>query len=265
MLRAVWAAAPPGDLHLWYQSRGGLAEGNAICWSPGDDPAKLPGCDAVIALWGQTGADAGAFDDNINLARHARAVALACGATRLLHLSSAAVYGPAQNARETTPLAPINPYGQSKRAMEEVVAGFRDAGLHHCCLRLANVVGADSLAAGLLGNAPVTLDRFADGAGPRRSYIGAGDLAAVFTALARSPAEHLPAVLNVAAHEPIAMQDLIAAAGKRITWRDAPDTAVQEVTLDTSALKRLLPDLTPETDPPALVAHLRQQGASTKP
>lgn len=265
MLRAVWAAAPPDDLDLWYQSRGDLTEGNAICWSPGDDPAKLPKCRTVVALWGQTGADTRALNDNITLAHHARTVALACGATRLLHLSSAAVYGPTQNARETTPLAPINPYGQSKCAMEEVVAGFQDAELHHCCLRLANVVGADSLAAGLLGNAPVTLDRFADGAGPHRSYIGALDLAAVLTALARSPAETLPAVLNLAAHEPIAMQDLIAAVGKRITWREAPETAVQEVTLDTTALQRLLPDLTPETDPTTLIAHLRQQGASTKP
>ena len=265
MLRRVWAASPPPGMEIWYQTRGNLPCERTIRWSPGDDPDLLPDCATVIALWGSTSGDAAALEANVTLARDSRDVALTCGAARLFHLSSAAVYGPAQNATEATPPAPINPYGHSKLAMEQAVAGFDDAGLHHCCLRLANVVGADSLAAGLAGQSPVTLDRFADGNGPRRSYIGATDLANVLIALARYPAKDLPRILNVAAHEPIAMQDLIAAAGNAILWRDAPAAAVQEVTMNTGALGRLLPDVTLETDPSALVTELRQQGASTKP
>lgn len=257
MLRRIWTSAPPDGLEIFYQSRDPLDGDTASRWLPGDDPAGLPKCDTVIALWGQTGGDAAALDLNVTLARESRHVATACGASRLLHLSSAAVYGPAQNATEATPASPINSYGQSKLAMEVLVADFKDAGLHHCCLRLANVVGADSLAAALRDTAPVTLDRFADGRGPLRSYIGAGDLANVLAALARQSADRLPGILNVAAHAPIAMQDLIEASGNNILWRDAPAQAVQEVTLDTSALKRLLPHVTPETDPVALVKHLR--------
>lgn len=265
MLRQIWAISPPEGIELWYQSRGKLDEPHSCTWSPGDDPASLPRCETVVALWGQTAGDAEALSANASLAVESRRVAKACDAGRLLHLSSAAVYGPARNAPETTPPNPINAYGQSKLAMEKQVAGFADADLRHCCLRLANVVGADSLAAALRATAPVTLDRFDDGRGPLRSYIGAGDLANLLTALARLPADALPRVLNVAAHRAIAMQGLIVACGNPIHWREAPATAVQEVTLDTGALKRLLPALDIENDAVALVNALRQQEAATKP
>jgi hypothetical protein len=39
------------------------------------------------------------------------------------------------------------------------------------------------------------------------------------------------------------MQALAEAAGKRIIWQDAPATALQKVTLNTSRLERLLPEV----------------------
>lgn len=237
-----------------------LSGENTVRWAPGDDPAVLPACDTVIALWGQTSGEAPALDVNVTLAGQSRDVARACGASRVLHLSSAAVYGPASAASEVTPPAPVNAYGQSKLAMETAVAGFDDLGLRHVCLRLANVVGADSLAPVLTGSATARLDRFSDGNGPLRSYIGAADLADVLAALSRLPAAQLPALLNVAAHRPVAMQDLITASGKDITWRNASPDAVQEVTMDCSLLRRLLPHVTPQSDPVALVKMLHAQG-----
>ena len=259
LLRPIWAARPPAGIDLHFQSRGTLSGTNTHQWTPGQDPRALPGCDTVVALWGRTAGDAAALAHNAQLADHGRAVARACCAARLLHLSSAAIYGPADAATETTAPAPVTPYGQAKLAMETHIAGFRDPGLRHCCLRLANVVGADSLAPALGGSGPVTLDRFAGGHGPVRSYIGADDLAAVLVALARLAPENLPGTLNVAAHSPLAMHDLARAAGKEVIWRPAPADATARVTMDTARMARLLPQIAPLTDPGALIARWRAQ------
>lgn len=230
-----------------------MSDANSHQWSLGDPYETLPLCDTIIALWGQTDGDPDALALNSTLAEQSRAIALSRGASRLLHLSSAAVYGPVNNASETTQPAPINAYGHSKLEMERHVAQYEDTGLQHCCLRLANVVGADSLAPALACDGPVTLDRFADRSGPLRSYIGAQDLAEILIALSATTAARLPETLNIAAHTPIAMQDLAQAAGKHIIWRKAPKEAVQRVTMDTSRLAGLLPDIHPETDAKKLI------------
>lgn len=202
-------------------------------------------CDTLVALWGRTSGSAGELAANVSLVAKGHALARACGARRLLHLSSAAVYGPGRALAETAPLCPGSDYARSKRAMERAVARLPgDDGIAHCCLRLANVVGADSLAPGLRAGAPVTLDRFDDGTGPLRSYIAASDLLRVLRALAQMPPRRLPGVLNVAAPAPVAMAALVAAAGQEIIWRPAPAQAVREVSLDTARLRRLLPELT---------------------
>lgn len=244
LLRAAWPPAQ-GPRPVWLARRAPAD----ILWSPGSAlPDPLPRCDTVIALWGQIAGTAADLMANVALVHHGAALAQACGARRMLHLSSAAVYGPGTGLAEHTPPHPANAYGRAKLAMEAAVRALTARETRHCCLRLANVVGADSLAPALRAHPraeaqPVRLDRFADGGGPLRSYIAPGDLAQVLCALATLPPAHLPPVLNVTAPRPVTMESLVQAAGRTLIWQDAPDTAVQSVTLDGTCLAGLLPFL----------------------
>ncbi len=230
----------------------------------GDGPLPaLPRCHAVLALWGGTSNDPAKARENIALAHRSRAVAEASGARLVIHLSSAAVYGPGLDLRETDALHPLGGYGRAKAQMEREIAGFDSDQARHVCLRLANVVGADSLAPALLGEGPVRLDRFPDGRGPLRSYIAPGDLARIVLALTDLAPETLPAVINVAAPLPVSMAALARAAGHDITWVPAPQTAVQEVGLNTERLQALLPAQHLHRTAPDMIAdwrHLRSGG-----
>lgn len=239
LLQGAWHGMP-GPAPVWLARRGAPD----FRWAPGEPLPPLPEIDSVIALWGCTGGTAAELAVNVDLVPHAVAVAEACGAKSILHFSSAAVYGPGVNLDETTPPAPVNPYGASKLAMESAIRALPQTGVRHCALRLANVVGADSLAPALTPQAaPVTLDRFADGRGPLRSYIAPGDLARVLAALAALPPDALPALVNVAAPDPVRMEDLAHAAGRPVAWRDAPNSAHQCITMDASQLERLFPEM----------------------
>ena len=239
LLRRAVARDGAGPLRLAFQSR---RPGTGLAWAPGDPLSALPRCETVVALWGRTGGDAAALAENGALVAFSHAVALACGARRLFHLSSAAVYGPGRRMDEATQPQPAAEYGRSKLALEAEVAGLpRTDRIAHCCLRLANVVGADSLAPGLRGAGPVAMDRFEDGGGPIRSYIAPGDLLRVLLGLADLPPERLPGTLNVAATAPVRMEDLVAARGLDLDWRPAPPTATHEVSLDTARLSKILP------------------------
>ena len=100
------------------------------------------------------------------------------GIGRFVFSSSAAVYGTPERVpiREDHPLAPINPYGWTKRMVEQVLADFwRAYGLSSVSLRYFNACGADPaggigeshdpethlvpniLKSGLSGGTPVTL------------------------------------------------------------------------------------------------------------
>ena len=206
LLRPAWAQAPDCGVQPVYAARQAPAD---IVLEGTRATSPLPQCRAVIALWGCTSGTSADLAANVALAAASRALAQRCGADRVLHFSSAAVYGPGEAMDETRPPAPVNAYGASKLAMEDSVAQFQDDNLRHCCLRLANVVGADSLAEALGGDRPATLDRFTDGTGPVRSYICPGDLARVLAGLVGLPADRLPAVLNVAAPDPVGMADLL--------------------------------------------------------
>jgi len=100
----------------------------------------------------------------------------------------------------------------------------------------------------------ITLDRFADGTGPRRSYIAPGDLARVLAGLARLAPDTLPDTLNIAAPAPVAMEDLARAAGCPVTWRAAPPEAQAEVSLDVNRLAQLLPGAVRHVTPGQMVA-----------
>ena len=71
--------------------------------------------------------------------------ARAAGVERLVFSSTAAVYGVPESTPipEESPLAPINPYGESKRAFESALAWYgRAYGLRSVSLRYFNVAGA---------------------------------------------------------------------------------------------------------------------------
>lgn len=251
LLYAAYGRFSQNGVDIEFQSRG---PGFDLTWQPTEAPDLLPECDVVIALWGATSGSADTLALNSELVKLSRRVALSCGAKRLFHMSSAAVYGPGADMDEHAPLAPRNDYGAAKLALEQTVARHPVDDLAEVCLRVANVVGADSLAPGLKHPGAITLDRFENGNGPLRSYIGADDLLAVFCALAQVKSGELPHVLNVAAPEPIAMQSLAQAAGKAVEWRDAPPQAIQEVTLDVSRMRRLLPHTALSSDPGKMIA-----------
>ncbi len=92
------------------------------------DPAKY--------YWNNTAGAVALFD---GCARH--------GVRHVVFSSTAAVYGEPDLPliSETTPLAPINPYGASKMMAERVLADVAAAhGLTHATLRYFNVAGADA-------------------------------------------------------------------------------------------------------------------------
>ncbi|MEO5328769.1 MAG: UDP-glucose 4-epimerase GalE [Magnetococcus sp. THC-1_WYH] len=70
----------------------------------------------------------------------------ACNVNRLIFSSTASVYGnPLKKyIDESHPLNPINPYGISKRTVEEMIDAFGKAhGFRYVCLRYFNASGAD--------------------------------------------------------------------------------------------------------------------------
>ncbi|MEQ8917523.1 MAG: NAD-dependent epimerase/dehydratase family protein [Roseovarius sp.] len=250
-----------GPQPIWLARRGDAD----ILWPGAPTPLPdLPLCETMVALWGQTSGDAQTIAQNVGLVAQGVRLAHACGAKRVFHISTAAIYGPGHTMDESRIPAPVNAYGHAKLDMEHTVAALPRDGLHHVILRLANVVGADSLAPAL--NDPtrgVTLDRFADGAGPRRSYVAPGDLARVLAGLARLATDDLPDLLNIAAPAPVAMEDLVRAAGCPIIWRAAPPEAQAEVSLDGNRLARLLPGAVHHVTPREMLADWRSAQART--
>lgn len=250
--RGAAAEAP----RFLFQSR---RPGADLHWAPGDALSALPRCGTVVALWGVTSGDAAALAANTALVGRSVEVARACGASRLLHLSSAAIYGPGEAMNETRAPAPMGAYGHAKLAMEQAVGRLpRSDGLVHCCLRLANVVGADSLAPALRGDTALTLDRFSSGKGPLRSYISAGHLADVLRGLAALAPDALPEVLNISATDPVEMEALARAAGLTPAWREAPASAIERVTLDAGRLCTLLPEIPLACSAQAMIDNWRE-------
>ena len=211
---------------------------------------------AILCLAGVvpgTGAD---LSLNTALALAAVAAGAASGA-RVLLASSAAVYGNAGGwlGEARTP-APVSDYGRAKAEMETRAAALAARlGARVCALRIGNVAGADAILGGWRPG--FVLDRFADGRTPRRSYIGPADLARVLAGLAAAPGP-LPAVLNLAAPDPVAMGALLDAAGLAWTPRPAPGSAIAQVALDTALLQGLSALPASASLPATLVAQWRE-------
>ena len=226
-----------------------------------DHVARQGAPEALVVLSGVTPATGPDMAANTVLAQTAMAAAQAAGLRRVLLASSAAVYGGAPRhageppLHESDPAAPSSDYGRSKLAMEASAAPFRDAGLQICALRIGNVAGADALLLNAPG--PITLDRFADGGGPVRSYIGPETLARVLLALC-DPEIDLPPLLNIAAPRPVTMQALAEAAGLPWSWQTAPPSAQQWQVMDCQALAALVPIMDSEAEPGTLVTQWRR-------
>jgi UDP-arabinose 4-epimerase len=87
------------------------------------------------------------YENNVGGTLELLAAMRAAGCLRIVFSSTAAVYGNpiAIPIPETHPLAPINPYGWTKRIVEELLASYDAAyGLRSASLRYFNAAGADA-------------------------------------------------------------------------------------------------------------------------
>ncbi|QYK41666.1 MAG: NAD-dependent epimerase/dehydratase family protein [Paracoccaceae bacterium] len=232
-----------------------------VPWNILAAPCPVPLSQGVVLCL--AGGRADDLDANTHLALAALDAARDGGARHVFLASSAAVYAPGEDLDEDAPLRPPSAYGAAKLAMESAAAErmARGGGPGLTFLRIGNVAGCDAL----LGRArppgqPVTLDPVpGTSGGPLRSYIGPRSLAAVLAALAARAAagKALPRALNIAAPRPLAMADLLRAAG--LPWAfGPPDPAViPAVTFDTARLRALVPLPGDASDPAAMVREWR--------
>lgn len=255
LLRRYWRLNPPENMELFWSARR-RAKGVTHVWDPGAPVESLPQCNTVLALWGTAQGGPDTLSINAELAKEAHRVAGALGADRVLHASSAAVYAPQDGpVSEDIMPAPRNAYGVAKHAMEQAVAGRSPRPV---CMRIGNVVGAESIFASLAGPDMPVLDRFPDGRGPLRSYLKSATLAASVQALAGAAVERLPAIINVAEACPTDMADILRAADRPFQWKPAPEGAIPRVELDVSRLMSLLGHPLAPVDAGDLVAEWRQ-------
>jgi nucleoside-diphosphate-sugar epimerase len=132
--------------------------------------------------------------------------------------SSREVYGQPHQlpAREDTPLAPVNVYGRSKVAGEQLVVGARAAGLHTAVVRLSNVYGSShdhadrvvpAFVRAALDGRPLRVDGVANTFDFTHVDDVAGGLIAIMRALERG--ESLPP-LHLVTGQPTSLGDLAA-------------------------------------------------------
>ena len=231
ILRAWKRESPPFEIAAVARTAGPMWQ----AWTP-DEPPAIQHARAVVGLWGVCFGTLEEARVNLDLARAAQDLAKQTGADRVIHLSTQSVYGRScVDATEEQALTPASPYGQAKAEMEEMLQ--RTEGPKPIILRVANVIGADAISRSLAGTAPVVLDRFADGTGPVRSFVGIADLARIIAGLSTCPLDDCPDLLNIASPSGIAMDAILSAASRDFEWRDAPETALPVATVSTRRLQ----------------------------
>ncbi|MEV0224826.1 NAD(P)-dependent oxidoreductase [Streptomyces sp. NPDC050704] len=175
--------------------------------------------DAVINCAGATGGDA------VTLAEvNSRGPAALCAAlreaaptARLVHLGSAAEYGPGTadiSMTESAATRPLAPYGATKLAGTVTVGA---SGLDSVVLRVGNPVGPGAPATGLpgriadllreAGRAPDSVIRLGD-LSAYRDFVDVRDVARA-TVLAATAPGPLPPVLNIGGGKAVPVRDLV--------------------------------------------------------
>ncbi|NLG09934.1 MAG: UDP-glucose 4-epimerase GalE [Coriobacteriaceae bacterium] len=87
------------------------------------------------------------YENNVEGLRTMLEAMVDCGVRNVVFSSTAAVYGEPEEpvCREDDPTKPINPYGETKLACEQMIKWVAAAhDLNYCILRYFNVAGADS-------------------------------------------------------------------------------------------------------------------------
>ncbi|MEW2611226.1 NAD(P)-dependent oxidoreductase [Streptomyces sp. NPDC047880] len=175
--------------------------------------------DTVVNCAGATGGDA------VTLAEvNARGPAVLCAAlreaapaARLVHLGSAAEYGPGTPGTpvtESAPTCPAGPYGATKLAGTVAVTG---SGLDAVVLRVGNPVGPGAPPTGLPGRiaallretdpGPEAVLRLGD-LSAHRDFVDVRDVARAAALAATAPGP-LPPVLNIGGGGAVAVRDLV--------------------------------------------------------
>ena len=242
-----WCAVP-----LQYRRSQTVFQSRNILWDVTDGPDGLlkwmdrfGALKTLIVMAGVTPATSSDMTLNTVIAKAYLDAARVAGIKRVLLASSSAVYGFGDGSpmSEAHSCAPVNTYGKSKLDMEAMARNIAaDTDMEICCLRIGNIAGADALllnASKATPETPLIIDRFPDGAGPLRSYIGPTQAGDVLAQLACHQGT-LPHVLNFAGNAPIYMEELAIAAALPWRYRTAPQTARQSITLDCSVLATLI-------------------------
>lgn len=248
LLRKLWAHKPPKGLFPIWLTR--------TEWNIGAEaPPDLPTGGVLLDLAGVTSGD---FERNPFLASKVADLSQQLGC-KLIYVSSASVYpGGAMDMDEDQALAPVSAYGRSKVAAEVTV---RAVALNPTILRLGNIAGADALLAGNRQGKLVALDQSTYGnRGPVRSYIGPHVLADVLSLICSKAiaAKGIGHTLNVAQPDPVAMAELLDAAGYDWSFRAPREGVIDQVALSLGRLQALMP--VPPATAPSLVEDLRRLG-----
>jgi nucleoside-diphosphate-sugar epimerase len=275
LLADAWRQAPPPFRLLWqWRAAGQGGEPGALVWDPLAEPQRLAaiaeragGIGVLVSLAGVVAGEDLARNTDLGLA--ALEAARGAGVGHVFLASSAAVYGDSGPGpvAEDAALRPVSPYGAAKAAMEAAVREWSRAsgGPGVSCLRIGNVAGADALltAAKTGSEAPVRLDCDPEGRSPRRSYIGPGALGLVLAALVERAGQGgaLPFALNLGLPGPVAMADLLDAAGIPWVARPVPAAPAAHAGLDLARLEALCPFVAGLGGAAAIVADWRAHDA----